>query len=106
MGPVTALLFSLIGSLLLFARSIQGPVKEVKVSAGKLPTDKIGEFVQKQASLNSFKLGQAEFQQPPACVVQDARHEGRGFDGLISPAALGMRRVAIDPVRGELGFSR
>jgi hypothetical protein len=93
-------------SLLLFARSMQGPVKQVKVSAGQLPPDKIGEFVHKQASLQSFKLGQAEFRQPPACVVQDTSHEGRGFDGLISPAALGMRRVAIDLVHGELGFSR
>jgi predicted aspartyl protease len=93
-------------SLLLFARSMPGPAKEVKINAGQRPSDTIGEFVHKQLSLHSLKLGQAEFRQPPACVVQDASREGRAFDGLISPAALGMRRVAIDLAHGVLGFSR
>jgi predicted aspartyl protease len=93
-------------SLLLFARSMPGPVKEVKISTEQRPPDRIGDFVHKQVSLHSLKLGQAEFLLPPACVVQDASHVGRAFDGLISPAALGMRRVAIDLARGELSFSR
>jgi predicted aspartyl protease len=93
-------------SLLLFAKSMPGQAKELMVSAGQRSSDTIGEFAHRQLSLHSLRLGQAEFRQTPACVVQDPSHEGRGFDGLISPAALGMRRVAIDLARGELGFSR
>jgi hypothetical protein len=93
-------------SLLLFSRSMPGPVKELKVSAGQRSSDAIGEFARRQLTPHSLRLGLAEFRQTPACVVQDPSHEGRVFDGLISPAALGMRRVAIDLARGELGFSR
>jgi predicted aspartyl protease len=93
-------------SLLLFAKSMPGPAKELMVSAGQRSSDTIGEFARRQLSLHSLRLGQAEFRQTPACVVNDPSHEGRGFDGLISPAALGMRLLAIDLARGEMGFSR
>jgi predicted aspartyl protease len=104
--PALVLVDTGASSLLLFARNMPGPAKELKVSAGQRSSDAIGEFARRQLSLHSLKLGQAEFRQTPACVVQDPSHEGRGFDGLISPAALGIRRVAIDLARGELGFSR
>jgi len=104
--PARMLLDTGAPSLLLFASSMPGPVKELKVSEGRRSSDAIGEFARRQLSLHSLRLGQAEFGQTPACVVQDPNHNGRGFDGLISPAALGMRRVVIDLARGELGFSR
>jgi hypothetical protein len=58
-----------------------GPAKELKVSAGQRSSDTIGEFAHKQLSVHSLRLGQAEFRQMPACVVQDPSHEGRSFDG-------------------------
>jgi predicted aspartyl protease len=93
-------------SLLFFAGNMPGSVKELEVSARQRPSNTIGEFARKQLSLHSLRLGQAEFRQTLACVVHDPSHEGRGFDGLISPVMLGMRRVAIDLARGELAFSR
>ena len=105
--PAKMLLDTGASSLLLFARSTPGTVNKLKVSAGQRAPDTIGEFARKQVSLQRLKLGQAEFRQTPACVVvQDPTHERPAFDGLISPAALGMRRVAVDLVHGELAFTR
>jgi predicted aspartyl protease len=93
-------------SLLLFARDTPGPVKELKVNAGRPANPTIGDFAHTQLSLHNLKLGQIEFRQTTACLVHDSGHQERGFDGLISPPALGMRKIAIDLARGELGFSR
>ena len=90
-------------SVLFFSRGAQGAVKELKVSTKPPSAHSIGEFARKQVSLQSFKLGQTEFKQTPADVVQDPSHS---FDGIISPVALGMRRVAIDLARGKMAFSR
>jgi hypothetical protein len=56
--------------------------------------------------LRSLRLGTEEFGKEPAFVIPDGSHGGHAFDGLISPAGLGMRRVAIDLERGEVAFSR
>jgi predicted aspartyl protease len=93
-------------SLILFARSMPGPVADLKISAVQRPPDTIGEFERKQMRLHSLRLGTAEFGQEPAFVVSDSSHAGRAFDGLMSPAALGITRIAIDLGRGELAFSR
>jgi predicted aspartyl protease len=93
-------------SMLLFAGSMPGWAKVVKVSARPRTADTIGEFAHEQLSVHRLRLGRAEFRQTPVCVVQDPTHESRGFDGLISPAALGIRKVAIDMARGQIGFSR
>jgi predicted aspartyl protease len=93
-------------SLILFARSMPGPAADLKISAVQRPPDKIGDFERKQARLHSLRLGKAEFGQTPAFAVPDGSHAGHSFDGLMSPAALGITRVAIDLGRGELAFSR
>ena len=85
-------------SLTLFPRST-GAVKDVKIN---LP---IGEFAHKGMTVPSFKLGAAEFGPEPAAVVL-SQSQSYGFDGLVSPAVLGMRRVAFDFGRGLLEFSR
>jgi predicted aspartyl protease len=64
----------------------------------------IGEFERKQFQARSVRLGQTEFKQEPVSVVGGG--SGYAFDGLMSPAALGIRRVAIDIGRGEMGFGR
>jgi hypothetical protein len=66
----------------------------------------IGDFDRKQVRLHSLKLGKAEFGQEPAFVVPGGSHAGQAFDGLMSPAALGLTRVVIDVGRGKLAFSR
>jgi predicted aspartyl protease len=93
-------------SLILFARAMAGKVTDLKISTVQRPPDKIGEFERKQVSLHSLRLGKAEFGQEPAFVVPDGSHDARAFDGLMSPAALGITRVVIDVGRGKLAFSR
>jgi predicted aspartyl protease len=93
-------------SLILFARTTPGPVSDLKISAVQRRPDTIGDFDRKQVSLHSLKLGKAEFRQEPAFVVPEGSHAGQAFDGLMSPAALGLTRVVIDVGRGKLAFSR
>lgn len=104
--PAHLLLDTGASSLILFARTTLGPVSDLKVSAVQRRPDTIGDFDRKQVSLHSLKLGNAEFGKEPAFVVPDGSHAGQAFDGLMSPAALGLTRVVIDVGRGKLAFSR
>jgi Aspartyl protease len=85
------------GSLIVFALPEPRPMK---VSFA------IGDFDRKQAWLRSVRLGETEFGREPALLVQRRGDEGHDFDGLMSPAALGLTKVAVDLGRGVLSFSR
>jgi predicted aspartyl protease len=65
----------------------------------------IGASERKQVRLNSFTLGDKDFGHQPAFVIPNYRDAGHDFDGLMSPAALGITRVAIDLSRGTLAFA-
>ena len=56
--------------------------------------------------LHSLKLGESEFGQEPAFVARDRGDAERDFDGLLSPAALGITRITFDLQRGLLAFGR
>jgi hypothetical protein len=90
-------------SLVLFEPSTPRPmrVSEVRPTPGT-----IGEFDRKQVWLPSLRLGEAEFGKEPAFVVRDRTDGAQDFDGLMSPAALGITKLAIDLGRGVLTFSR
>jgi predicted aspartyl protease len=88
-------------SLLLFEPRTQ--VSPQKIS---LASSSIGEFQGKQVWLRSLRLGGKEFGREPAFMVRSPGNQDRNFDGLISPAGLGMTKVAIDVERGVLAFSR
>jgi hypothetical protein len=65
-----------------------------------------GEFERKQVWLRRLRLGKAEFQQQPAFLVQ-SRGDGTGdFDGLVSPALLGITKVAFDLDQGVVALGR
>jgi predicted aspartyl protease len=93
-------------SLTLFARNTTGPVAGLKVSAAQGSGGSIGEFAHKQGKLRSLKLGETEFGPEPVSVVSEGNRPGYAFDGLLSPAAMGVTKVAIDLGRGEVAFSR
>jgi predicted aspartyl protease len=86
-------------SLILFGapRDLRQPMK-ISVT--------IGEFERKRVSLQSLKLGDAEFGRESAFLVERRSAANRDFDGLMSPAALGITKVAIDQGRGILSFAR
>ncbi len=92
--PASLLLDTGASSLTLFTK---GTTANLKVTA-------IGEFARRQLKVRSLRLGEMEFGQESVAVAGGGA--GYGFDGLMSPAALGIRRVAIDLGRGEMNFSR
>jgi predicted aspartyl protease len=90
-------------SLVLFEPSVPRPmrVSEVRPTPGT-----IGEFDRKQVWLPSLTLGEAEFGKEPAFLVRSRGEDAQDFDGLMSPVALGISKLAIDLGRGVLSFSR
>jgi predicted aspartyl protease len=104
--PAHLLLDTGASSLFLFATSTPGAISDVRVSAVQQSSRTIGESESKQVKLRSLRLGAAEFVQENAFLVPDGSHGGHPFDGLISPAGLGIRRVAIDLAHGEVAFTR
>ncbi len=68
--------------------------------------ERIGEFESKQVWLRSLRVGLEEFRQEPALLAQNPKPAQIHFDGLMSPAALGMSRVSVDLDAGVLAFSR
>ncbi len=56
--------------------------------------------------LSSVKVGLEEFRQKPALMARNPRPSQIDFDGMMSPAALGISRVSVDLERGVLTFSR
>lgn len=91
-------------SLILF-EEMQDSVSDVKGNAQPSPKS-IGDFERKQARPISLRLGDAEFGHESAFIVHNHRDAGHDFDGLMSPAALGITRVAVDLGRGTLAFTR
>ena len=98
-------------ALLLFeprtlAPASPAPILPTRVSAVAGSSSSIGEFQGKQVRLSSLRLGETEFGREAAFVVRSPGDKDRGFDGMMSPAALGMTKIAIDVERGVLAFSR
>ena len=92
-------------SLVLFESSTPRPASPMRVSEVQRAPGTIGEFDRKQVWLASLRLGDTEFGKEPAFLVRNGTDGTRDFDGLISPAALGITKMAIDVGRGVLAFS-
>lgn len=92
------------GSVVLFDKAM--PLNsERKVDAVQTRSE-IGGFARKPVRLRSVKLGEEEFRQKSAILVDNPKPSQLDFDGLMSPAALGISRVSIDLKGGVLAFSR
>jgi predicted aspartyl protease len=94
-------------SLILFKARTPSPVSPMKISSVQQSADTIGEVEQKLVRLQSVRLGEAEFGKKPVIMVPSRSDEIQDdLDGLMSPAALGITKIAVDLGRGVLGFSR
>jgi predicted aspartyl protease len=93
-------------SLTLFEPTTLRPASPTKVSDVQQPPNAIGEFGKRKVWLRSLRLGETEFGREPAFLIRAPGDRGRDFDGLMSPAALGFSKVAIDLERGVMAFSR
>jgi predicted aspartyl protease len=93
-------------SLILFEPATLRPASPTKISDVQQPPNAIGEFGNKQVWLRTLRLGETEFGREPAFVIRAPGDRARDFDGMMSPAALGITKVAIDLERGLMAFSR
>jgi predicted aspartyl protease len=106
--PVQLVLDTGASSLILFEpKTATPPASQAKISAVRQSANTMGEFEGKPVRLGSLRLGQAEFQREAAFLVPRGDGlEDRDFDGLVSPALLGMTKLAIDLGQGVVAFSR
>lgn len=89
------------GSIILFTRGTTESPKEND------PTpQKVGDFASKKVWLRTLRLGPEEFRRKPALMTMNPKPSQLDYDGLMSPAALGIARVSVDVKGGILGFSR
>jgi hypothetical protein len=93
-------------SLILFGPKTPTPASPVKISAVLQSSNTMGQFDGKSLWVRSLRLGQVEFQREPAFLVQSHPDATKDFDGLVSPALLGITKVAIDLDQGVVAFSR
>jgi predicted aspartyl protease len=101
--PVQLLLDTGAPSLILFKREA---APGIKTAALDVLSNSIGDYDHRPLRLSSLDLGSASFSQSVAYFAPSPGDAGHDFDGLMSPAALGITRIAIDLGRGEMSFSR
>ena len=102
--PVHLLFDTGAGSIILFSR-VTPQSQGVKDSAIVTPRG-IGDFESKQVWLRTLRLGPEEFRQKLALMTPNPKPSQLDYDGLMSPAALGISRVSVDLKGGVLAFSR
>jgi predicted aspartyl protease len=93
-------------SLILFAPKGPALISRVKASDIQKSSSMMGEFERNRVQLDSLTLGQEKFRRQPAFLVQSQWDGTRDFDGLMSPALLGITKLVIDVRRGVLEFDR
>ncbi len=99
-APVRLLLDTGASSLVLFKIALEPAPGGAQRSAG------IGSLDRKLTRQISLRLGDEVFGDKAAFVVANYRDAGHDFDGIMSPVALGITRVAVDLGRGTLAFTR
>ena len=100
--PVHLLFDTGAGSIVLFNKATPG-------STGTKDTEesrKTAASEEKKVWLRTLRLGAEEFGQKPALLTRNPKPSQLDVDGLMSPAALGISRVAVDLKTGVLAFSR
>jgi hypothetical protein len=102
--PVHLLFDTGAGSIILFSKV--PPQNPGEKDSAILAPQRIGDFESKQVWLRTLRLGPEEFRQKPALMTRNPKPSQFDYDGLISPAALGISRVSVDLRAGVLAFSR
>jgi hypothetical protein len=93
-------------ALIVFAPQTPAMVSRVNATAVQQSSSRMGEFERKPVQLGNLTFGQMELRGQPAFLLQKPWDRNEDFDGLMSPALLGITRLAIDVQRGVVEFSR
>ncbi|HEV2135527.1 MAG TPA: retropepsin-like aspartic protease [Terracidiphilus sp.] len=102
--PVHLLLDTGAASLILFTKTT--PQSTPSRRHAVLRPQEIGKFESKHVSLPLLKLGTAQFRKKNALLTLNPNPSQADYDGLISPAALGLSQVAVNVEEGTLAFRR
>jgi predicted aspartyl protease len=100
--PLHLLIDTGASSIILFGSSTPRPISAMRIST----VNAIGEAERKQVRLHSLRLGETKFGEEDAFMVRRQNDGNQNFDGLMSPAALGITKIAMDRERGWMSFSR
>jgi predicted aspartyl protease len=93
-------------SLILFEPKTSASASPVSIRAVQHSSNTMGEFQGKPLWLRGLRLGQAEFRREPAFLVNSRAYATDSLDGLVSPATLGITKIAFDFDKGVVFFSR
>lgn len=104
-GPFRLMVDTGASSLMLFSTRAEGRIAQPKGATVKHSTNLSGTFQRTQVALRDTILGDADLGDQTAFVVANQKDVGADFDGLLSPAALGISQIAIDPPHGVIRFS-
>ena len=89
-------------TLLIFAARIPKAIAGIKLHKPRKNSNACSGVERKEVHLPRFQLGEAEFPLQQASVMESRDEGGRDFDGLLSPAALGIEAFTVDLERGTL----
>ena len=103
-SPVHLLVDTGASSMVLFEASPE--LASTAGSRNATSSKTFGEFDRRRVRSIDLKLGAMEFGNESAFVIHNERNAGHDFDGLMSPAALGVRGVAVDLAQGRLALIR
>ena len=104
LAPVHLLVDTGASSMVLFEAS-PGP-ESAAGTRGAQSSKTVGNFDRRRMRSIDLKLGAMEFGNESAFVIHSERNAGHDFDGLMSPAALGVRGIAVDLAQGKLALIR
>jgi hypothetical protein len=104
-APVHLLVDTGASSMILFGAA-RHPARTEPGAQLEPASNTIGDFERDHAQSVRLSLGKTQFGEESAFVVQHQKDAVYDFDGLMSPVALGIIRVAVDPSRQTLAFSR
>jgi predicted aspartyl protease len=104
-APVRLILDTGTASVVLFDKAAPGTGSGLNADSVQEP-DNIGAFARRTVRLRTVRLGDEEFHQKAAILVRNPKQSQLDFDGMVSPAALGISQVSVDLRGGVLAFSR
>jgi Aspartyl protease len=103
---IRLLLDTAASGIILFQSRIRDRLPQL-VSLGERKSSNMGgNFRLQRVLLATTNLGETDFGQQNAFVVEDQEDESREFDGLLGPTALGLKQIAIDFQRHTLSWKK
>jgi hypothetical protein len=102
---IRVLLDTAASGIILFQSRIRNRLQLISLGE-RMSANLGGEVRLQRVILETTKLGETEFGQENAFVVEDQEDESREFDGLLGPSAFGLKQIAFDFQRHTLSWEK